>query len=89
MCGGHSEAVQDLHGLCVTGVVLVWGLFGIAGSQAACCVWHCRVLFECMMCLCGYGGMCGQGVVEGSPILFGRAGWAIVRCEGTGRGLRP
>ena len=32
--GGHSEAVQDVHGLRVASVVLVWGLWGEAESQA-------------------------------------------------------
>ena len=58
MCGGHSEAVQDVHGLRVANVVLVWGLWGEAESQAACWVRHCRVIFVCIRCECVWEGIC-------------------------------
>ena len=74
MCGGHSEAVQDVHGLRVASVVLVWGLWGEAEYQAACWVRHCRVFFGCIRCGCGCEGICCRGVEGENPVLFGRVG---------------
>ena len=73
MCGGHSEAVQGVHGLRLASVVLLWGPWGETGSQAAYWVRHCRVVFGCRLCVCECGGMCCRGVGEGSPVLFGRS----------------
>ena len=53
MCGGHSEAVQDVHALHVAGVALLWGLWGEAGSQAGRWARYFRVFFGCMLCVCG------------------------------------
>ena len=48
LCGGNREALEDVNGLRVAGVVLLWGPWGEAWTQGACWVRHCQVSFGCM-----------------------------------------